>query len=102
MGHAVPNATFTGAVFFTMLHHVPSLDLQDLLLREACRVLQPGGIFAGTDSRTSAVFCLARFADTMVLVDPDTFTARLESAGFCRRRGRTGEASVSVPGTAPD
>lgn len=77
-----PDGTFSRAVSFTMLHHVPSPELQDQLLREVRRVLAPGATFAGSDSRTSVVFRLAHLADTMVLVDPDTFTGRLEAAGF--------------------
>jgi SAM-dependent methyltransferase len=76
------DATFSGAVSFTMLHHVPTIDLQDRLLREVRRVLQPGGLFAGSDSRSSLVFRLAHVADTMVLVDPDSFVERLTVAGF--------------------
>ena len=76
------DGTFSGAVSFTMLHHVPSAELQDRLLREVRRVLRPGAVFAGSDRRNSAVFRLAHLADTMVLVDPDTFAARLEAAGF--------------------
>src|SRR3990170_4674365 len=48
-----PDASFTGAACFTMLHHVPSQELQDALLAETFRVLKPGAPFAGTDSRTS-------------------------------------------------
>ena len=77
-----PDGTFSGAVSFTMLHHVPSTELQDRLLREVRRVLRPGGVFAGSDSRTSTVFRLAHVADTMVLVDPETIAERLADAGF--------------------
>ena len=42
--------TFSTVVSFTMLHHIPSLPLQDLLLAEAYRVLKPGGVFAGVPS----------------------------------------------------
>ena len=77
-----PDATFSGAVSCTMLHHVPSQELQDRLLREVRRVLRPGATFAGSDSRTSLVFRLAHLADTMVLVEPDTFVGRLEAVGF--------------------
>ena len=76
------DATFTGAVSFTMLHHVPHRELQDRLLREVKRVLRPGATFAGSDSRDGRLFRLAHVRDTMVLVDPDTFAARLEAAGF--------------------
>ena len=73
---------FTGAVCFTMLHHVPSAELQDRLLREVHRVLRPGAPFAGSDSTPGPLFRLAHIRDTMVLVEPDTFGARLEVAGF--------------------
>lgn len=73
---------FTGATCFTMLHHVPSTELQDRLLREVHRVLQPGAAFAGSDSTPTPLFRLAHIRDTMVLVDPGTFGARLEAAGF--------------------
>jgi len=75
-------ATFSGAVCFTMLHHVPSAALQDRLLAEVARVLRPGAVFAGSDSRPSALFRAAHLFDTMTLVDPDTLAGRLASAGF--------------------
>ena len=74
--------SFSGAVSFTMLHHVPSTELQDRLLAEVYRVLKPGSIFAGTDSRWSAGFQLFHLFDTMVVVDPGSFGKRLEAAGF--------------------
>jgi len=74
--------SFSGAVSFTMLHHVPSPALQDRLLAEVCRVLKPGGVFAGTDSVYSLGLRLIHLRDTMVVIDPDTFGARLEAAGF--------------------
>ena len=77
-----PDARFDGALSFTMLHHVPSVALQDRLLSEVARVLRPGGVFAGVDSRYSRSFRLLHLFDTMVVVDPDTFGERLESAGF--------------------
>jgi ubiquinone/menaquinone biosynthesis C-methylase UbiE len=77
-----PDQTFDGAVCFTMLHHVPSVAMQDQLLREVQRVLRPGGVFAGTDSLYSRSFRLLHLFDTMVVVDPDTFPARLKAAGF--------------------
>lgn len=73
---------FSGAVSFTMLHHVPSPELQDQLLREVCRVLKPGAVFAGVDSRTSWSMKMIHIADTLVPVDPQTFPARLRAAGF--------------------
>lgn len=77
-----PDASFDAAVCFTMLHHVPSVAQQDRLMREAARVLRPGGIFAGTDSLSSPVFRLLHLFDTMVVVDPKTLPNRLIAAGF--------------------
>jgi SAM-dependent methyltransferase len=76
------DCSFSGAVSFTMLHHVPSAALQDRLLAEVCRVLKPGGVFVGTDSVYSLGFQLIHLRDTMVVIDPATFGARLEAAGF--------------------
>jgi SAM-dependent methyltransferase len=76
------DCSFSGAVSFTMLHHVPSAALQDRLLAEVCRVLKPGGVFVGTDSVYSLGFQLIHLRDTMVVIDPATFVARLEAAGF--------------------
>ncbi|HKA14775.1 MAG TPA: class I SAM-dependent methyltransferase [Myxococcota bacterium] len=77
-----PAGRFSGAVSCTMLHHVPSVALQDRLLGEVARVLAPGAWLVGSDSLASLLFRLAHWGDTMVLVDPDSLGARLERAGF--------------------
>lgn len=77
-----PDAHFSGGVSFTMLHHVPSAELQDRLLREVWRVLEPGGVFMGSDSIQSLFLRLIHIGDTLVPVDPDRVGARLEAAGF--------------------
>ena len=76
------DGTFSGAVSFTMLHHVPSSALQDRLFAEVYRVLRPGGVFAGTDSMPSLLMRIFHIRDTMVLVDPATLPARLGAVGF--------------------
>lgn len=50
----VAEGRFTGAASFTMLHHVPTLALQNRLFAEVARVLQPGGVFVSGDSLASA------------------------------------------------
>jgi len=67
---------------FTMLHHVPSVALQNKLIAEVRRVLAPGGVFVGTDSRMSWRMKVFHWFDTMVIVDPLVFPQRLLSAGF--------------------
>ncbi len=58
------NASFSGAVAFTMLHHVPTAEKQDRLLREVRRVLKPGAFFAGTDAKQSVPLRLLHIGDT--------------------------------------
>jgi ubiquinone/menaquinone biosynthesis C-methylase UbiE len=76
------DAQFSGVVFFTMLHHVPSAELQDKLLRQVWRVLEPGGVFVGSDSLQSWVMRVIHIGDTLVPIDPDLVGTRLETAGF--------------------
>lgn len=73
---------FSAVVAFTMLHHVPSSALQDQLLRQVWRVLEPGGAFVGSDSLQSWFMRAIHIGDTLVPVDPETFGERLEAAGF--------------------
>jgi len=84
-GTAMPfgDASFTAAVCFTMLHHVPSPEAQDRLFSEVARVLRPGGAFAGTDSTGRGPgFALLHVGDTKVVLDPDELPRRLAGAGF--------------------
>jgi hypothetical protein len=62
---------------------VPTAELQDCLFAEACRVLRPGGVFAGCDSQGGTLlFRLIHIGDTMNLIDSGTLGSRLEAAGF--------------------
>jgi ubiquinone/menaquinone biosynthesis C-methylase UbiE len=77
-----PDGSFSAVLSFTMLHHVPSVTLQDQLLAEAWRVLRPGGVFAGSDTAPGALLRPVHIGDTMVPVDPATLSHRLKTAGF--------------------
>jgi SAM-dependent methyltransferase len=83
-GAALPfeDGRFSGATSFTMLHHVPSSELQDRLLREVRRVLRPGGLLIGVDSIDGPEWRVLHTGDTCVPVDPDTLAPRLRQAGF--------------------
>jgi SAM-dependent methyltransferase len=76
------DGAFDVVVCFTMLHHLPTAKLQDQLFAEARRVLGPGGVFAGSDSRWGPLFAIAHLGDTLCLVKPEQMPARLEKAGF--------------------
>ena len=77
-----PDARFSGAACFTMLHHVPTAALQDLLFAEVARVLRPGGVLVASDSLAGREIELAHEGDTYNPVDPATLDYRLQSAGF--------------------
>ncbi|MEO6196991.1 MAG: SAM-dependent methyltransferase, partial [Dehalococcoidia bacterium] len=47
-----------------------------------CRVLKPGAVIAGSDSRTSFRFRLFHVMDTCVPIDASSFGERLVAAGF--------------------
>ncbi|MCW2855090.1 MAG: Methyltransferase type 11 [Marmoricola sp.] len=76
------DASFSGVVCTTMLHHVPTAAEQDQLFREARRVLTRDGVFCGSDSLSTPIFRLAHRGDVMNVVDPDTLPDRLAAAGF--------------------
>ncbi|HEY3995562.1 MAG TPA: class I SAM-dependent methyltransferase [Mycobacterium sp.] len=78
----LPADEFSSVVSFTMLHHVPTVELQDKLFAEAFRVLRPGGIFAGSDSVTSLRFRILHFRDTCNTISPETLPDRLRAVGF--------------------
>jgi len=93
---------FSGVVCFTMLHHVPSRELQDRLLSEVSRVLHPGGVFAGTDSLgTGRAFELLHLHDTLVPVNPNELPARLERAGLVEPSVDTGGRSFRFHARKP-
>jgi ubiquinone/menaquinone biosynthesis C-methylase UbiE len=80
------DAEFSGACSFTMMHHVPSIELQDRLFAEVRRVLRPGAVLAGVDSLDSPDFRALHVDDICVPLDPATLAGRLERAGFSEVR----------------
>ncbi len=65
-----------------MLHHLPNPGAQDRVFAEAARVLRPGGVFAGIDSKDSPEFRNLHVEDVCVPIDPSTLAERLERAGL--------------------
>jgi ubiquinone/menaquinone biosynthesis C-methylase UbiE len=73
---------FSGAACFTMLHHVPTIALQDRLFAEVARVLRPGAPLVASDSLGSEELKAHHEDDIYNPVDPDTLPDRLAAAGF--------------------
>jgi ubiquinone/menaquinone biosynthesis C-methylase UbiE len=87
---------FTGAACFTMLHHVPTIELQDRLFAEIARVLRPGAALVASDSLGSEELAAAHEGDTYNPVDPTTLHDRLQSAGFSDVEVKTNEFGWAV------
>lgn len=75
---------FSGAVCFSMLHHVPSPEVQDQLFAEAARVLRPSAPLVAEDGLESADVRAFHEGDTYQPLDPDTLPLRLRAAGFAQ------------------
>ena len=73
---------FSGAACFTMLHHVPTAELQDRLFAEIARVLQPGAPLVASDSLASDELEAHHEGDTYNPIDPTSLPSRLAAAGF--------------------
>jgi SAM-dependent methyltransferase len=90
----LPAGEFSSVVCFTMLHHIPTVDLQDQLFAEAFRVLRPGGVFAGSDSASSIPFRVLHFRDICNPVSPEQLPNRLRASGFGDVHVDTGRGSL--------
>jgi SAM-dependent methyltransferase len=73
---------FSAVACFTTLHHVPTVAMQDQMLREFCRVLRPKGILVGTDGMDTPSRREVHLGDVFLPVHPDQLPGRLRSAGF--------------------
>ncbi len=76
------DAAFDSVGAFTMLHHVPSVRMQDQILFEVFRVLRPGGVFVGSDSLAATAVHDFHRGDVYNPVEPASFFTRLRTAGF--------------------
>jgi len=90
---------FSGAVSFTMLHHVPTHELQDRLFAEVARVLRPRGVFVASDSVASDELAAFHDGDIYNPIDAATLEARLSAAGFGYVEVRSNEFSWAAHAT---
>jgi hypothetical protein len=72
-----------------MLHHVPTVELQDRLFAEVARVLRAGASLVASDSLASEELAGHHEDDTYNPVDPATLSQRLTDAGFAAVEVRT-------------
>ena len=82
---------FSGAACFTMLHHVPTAELQDRLFAEVARVLRPGAALVASDSLGSDELEAAHDGDTYNPVDPADAAGAAGGAGFTDVTVKTNE-----------
>ncbi|MEX2081673.1 MAG: class I SAM-dependent methyltransferase [Dehalococcoidia bacterium] len=92
---------FSAAICLTMLHHVPTPELQDRLLAELARVVRPGGYVLGSDSLDSDEFRSFHDGDTCVPMDPATLPGRLSAAGLDEVVVETNEFALRFAGRVP-
>jgi SAM-dependent methyltransferase len=78
------DASFDSVGSFTMLHHVPTADLQNQILAEALRVLRPGGVLVGSDSLASNDLHHFHEGDTYNPLEPASLLVRLQTLGYAR------------------
>ncbi len=79
-----PDASFDSAGCFTMLHHVPTAELQNAILTEVRRVLRAGGVLVASDSLPSNGLHEFHAGDVYNPVEPGSLIARLAALGFDR------------------
>jgi SAM-dependent methyltransferase len=97
-------ASFDSVGTFTMLHHVPTITLQDRVLAEAFRVLRAGGVLIGSDSLPSNDLHHFHVADTYNPVEPASMFTRLRTAGFHKITITAGDVLTFIahkPGPEP-
>jgi len=96
-----PDESFDSVACFTMLHHVPTQQEQFATLREACRVLRPGGVLVGADSLASQGLHEFHEGDTYNPIDPARLLVFLQAAGFGHVMVSAGEGLLFTARKSP-
>jgi SAM-dependent methyltransferase len=77
-----PDARFTGAASFHMLHHIAPADAQDRVFAELARVLAPGALLVAADGAYSEGSAVFHEGDTYNPIETSDLPGRLNAAGF--------------------
>jgi ubiquinone/menaquinone biosynthesis C-methylase UbiE len=93
-----PDDRFSGAACFTMLHHVPTVALQDRLFAEVARVLRPGAALVASDSLASDELAAHHEGDTYNPVEPAALLTRLQTLGFASMTVTVGHGVLFLAG----
>ncbi len=96
-----PDRHFSSAACLTMLHHIPTVALQDMALAEVARVLRPGGTLVGTDGLDTPARRRLHEGDIFLPIDPLTITERLRAAGFADVTSDTTDDRIRFAASAP-
>jgi ubiquinone/menaquinone biosynthesis C-methylase UbiE len=96
------DGSFSGAACFTMLHHVPTVELQDRLFAEIARVLRPDAALVASDSIGSDELEAHHEGDTYNPVDPSSLPERLAAAGFADVQVKTNEFGWAAIARTPN
>lgn len=96
------DASFDSVACFTMLHHVPTERQQLETLREAFRVLRPGGVLVGADSRASQGLHEFHEGDTYNPIDPARLLVFLQVAGFGHAMVSAGDGLLFTARKTPE
>ena len=97
-----PDESFDSVACFTMLHHIPTQLAQFATLREAFRVVRPGGVLVGADSLASQGLHDFHAGDTYNPIDPARLLVFLQAAGFCHVMVSAGEGLLFTARKPPE
>ena len=96
------SAAFSAAICMTMLHHVPTPEMQDEILAAMARAVVPGGMVMGSDNLDSPLFREGHVGDTCVPVDPAGLQQRLERVGLTDVQVETNPFAFRFRGRVPN
>jgi SAM-dependent methyltransferase len=77
-----PDGRFSAVACFAVLHHVPSVEVQDQIFAEILRLLRPGGALVASDGYYNEGTRLHHADDLFVPLDPAALPGRLGGLGF--------------------